>query len=121
MLTPDRIHWGILGTGNINRRFLPGARQASAVEIVAVASRDASRAAAFAKEHGIPHGLGSYEELLADPNVDAVYIATGTPSGVGVFRDPPRFLSAGDIVAVEIERIGRLENTCAFDGAGGPP
>jgi 2-keto-4-pentenoate hydratase/2-oxohepta-3-ene-1,7-dioic acid hydratase in catechol pathway len=46
-------------------------------------------------------------------------IATGTPAGVGVFRDPPRFLGAGDTVAVEIERIGRLENRCAFESAGG--
>ena len=42
-------------------------------------------------------------------------IATGTPSGVGVFRDPPRFLTDGDVVTVEIERIGRLVNTCAFE------
>jgi 2-keto-4-pentenoate hydratase/2-oxohepta-3-ene-1,7-dioic acid hydratase in catechol pathway len=42
-------------------------------------------------------------------------IATGTPAGVGVFRDPPRFLGDGDRVAVEIERIGRLENVCRFD------
>jgi len=46
-------------------------------------------------------------------------IATGTPSGVGVFRDPPRFLMAGDTIAVEIERIGRLENRCAFEAGGG--
>jgi 2-keto-4-pentenoate hydratase/2-oxohepta-3-ene-1,7-dioic acid hydratase in catechol pathway len=39
-------------------------------------------------------------------------IATGTPGGVGVFRDPPRFLAEGDRVVVEIERIGRLENVC---------
>ena len=39
-------------------------------------------------------------------------IATGTPGGVGVFRDPPRFLRDGDRVTVEIERIGRLENVC---------
>jgi 5-carboxymethyl-2-hydroxymuconate isomerase len=39
-------------------------------------------------------------------------ISTGTPGGVGVFRDPPRFLADGDRVAVEIERIGRLENVC---------
>ncbi len=39
-------------------------------------------------------------------------IATGTPGGVGVFRDPPRFLADGDRVTVEIERIGRLENVC---------
>jgi 2-keto-4-pentenoate hydratase/2-oxohepta-3-ene-1,7-dioic acid hydratase in catechol pathway len=45
-------------------------------------------------------------------------IATGTPGGVGVFRDPPRFLGDGDRVIVEIERIGRLENTCRFDRDG---
>jgi len=39
-------------------------------------------------------------------------ILTGTPKGVGVFRDPPVFMKAGDEVAVEIERVGRLENTC---------
>jgi 2-keto-4-pentenoate hydratase/2-oxohepta-3-ene-1,7-dioic acid hydratase in catechol pathway len=37
-------------------------------------------------------------------------IATGTPAGVGAFRDPPRFLRDGDVVRVEIERVGALEN-----------
>ena len=46
-------------------------------------------------------------------------IATGTPFGVGVFRDPPRFLGDGDVFTVEIERIGRLVNTWAFDRQGG--
>ncbi|MFL5686783.1 MAG: fumarylacetoacetate hydrolase family protein [Chloroflexota bacterium] len=41
-------------------------------------------------------------------------IATGTPGGVGAFRDPPRFLRDGDRMTVDIERIGRLENTCRF-------
>jgi 2-keto-4-pentenoate hydratase/2-oxohepta-3-ene-1,7-dioic acid hydratase in catechol pathway len=45
-------------------------------------------------------------------------IATGTPGGVGVFRDPPRFLGDGDRVVVEIEGIGRLENTCRHDRSG---
>jgi 2-keto-4-pentenoate hydratase/2-oxohepta-3-ene-1,7-dioic acid hydratase in catechol pathway len=45
-------------------------------------------------------------------------IATGTPGGVGVFRDPPRFLTDGDRVTVEIERIGRLENVCRHVVAG---
>jgi 2-keto-4-pentenoate hydratase/2-oxohepta-3-ene-1,7-dioic acid hydratase in catechol pathway len=44
-------------------------------------------------------------------------IATGTPGGVGVFREPPRFLSDGDRVSVEIERIGRLENVCVVEPA----
>ena len=42
-------------------------------------------------------------------------ISTGTPSGVGVFRKPPRFLAAGDVMVVEIEGIGRLESVCRFD------
>ncbi|HEX5823963.1 MAG TPA: fumarylacetoacetate hydrolase family protein [Candidatus Limnocylindrales bacterium] len=45
-------------------------------------------------------------------------IATGTPAGVGVFREPPRFLGDGDRVAVEIERIGRLENVCRYERSG---
>jgi 2-keto-4-pentenoate hydratase/2-oxohepta-3-ene-1,7-dioic acid hydratase in catechol pathway len=45
-------------------------------------------------------------------------IATGTPGGVGVFRDPPRFLADGDRVVVEIERIGRLENVCRHERVG---
>ena len=44
-------------------------------------------------------------------------IATGTPGGVGVFRNPPRFLADGDRVTVEIERIGRLENVCRVGAA----
>jgi 2-keto-4-pentenoate hydratase/2-oxohepta-3-ene-1,7-dioic acid hydratase in catechol pathway len=47
-------------------------------------------------------------------------IATGTPGGVGVFRDPPRFLGEGDRVTVEIEGIGRLENTCRLSHNGSP-
>jgi predicted dehydrogenase len=70
----DRIRWGILGTGDINRKVLRGARLSSEVDVVAVASRDAERAAAFAAEHGIPHSFGSYEAMLDDPDVDAVYI-----------------------------------------------
>jgi 2,4-didehydro-3-deoxy-L-rhamnonate hydrolase len=45
-------------------------------------------------------------------------IATGTPSGVGAFRTPPRFLADGDRVVVEIEGLGRLENVCRFDTVG---
>ena len=44
-------------------------------------------------------------------------IATGTPAGVGIFRDPPILLGDGDEVVVEIEGIGRLVNTCRFDRA----
>jgi predicted dehydrogenase len=70
-----RIRWGILGTGDINRKLLRGARLSSEVEVVAVASRDPERAAAFAVEHGIPRSFGTYEAMLADPDTDAVYIS----------------------------------------------
>jgi len=68
------IRWGILGTGDINRKLLRGARLSEAVEVVAVASRDPERAAAFASEHAIPRSFGSYEAMLDEPSVDAVYI-----------------------------------------------
>jgi len=67
--------WGILSTANINRLVLAGAAASAQVEIAAVASRDLARAAAYARNHGIPQAYGSYEELLADPSLDAIYIS----------------------------------------------
>ena len=74
-MTAAPVRWGILGTGDINDRFLPGARLADAVEVVAVGSRTAARAAAFAERHDIPRAHGTYDELLADPGVEAIYNA----------------------------------------------
>jgi D-xylose 1-dehydrogenase (NADP+, D-xylono-1,5-lactone-forming) len=69
------VKWGIISTANINRLFLEGARQANGVEIAAVASRDRARAEEYARENGIATAHGSYEELLQDPQVEAVYIS----------------------------------------------
>jgi predicted dehydrogenase len=69
------VQWGILSTARINDRFIDGCAQADAVSIVAVASRERERARAYADEHGIERAHGSYEELLADPEVEAVYIS----------------------------------------------
>jgi D-xylose 1-dehydrogenase (NADP+, D-xylono-1,5-lactone-forming) len=68
------VKWGIMSTAHINRLFLAGAREADNVEITAVASRDKARAEQYAREQKIPKAHGSYEELLADPEVEAVYI-----------------------------------------------
>jgi predicted dehydrogenase len=65
---------GIVSTAHINRLVLAGARESDRVEVTAVASRDAARAEAYASEHGIPRAHGSYEALLADEGVDAVYV-----------------------------------------------
>jgi D-xylose 1-dehydrogenase (NADP+, D-xylono-1,5-lactone-forming) len=64
-----------MSTARINRKFLAGARQSSELEIVAVASRDRDRAEAYAKENGIERAHGGYDELLADPDVEVVYIS----------------------------------------------
>jgi predicted dehydrogenase len=63
------LRWGLLATARINRHLLA----ASPERFIAVASRDALRAQAYAREHGIARAHGSYEELLADPEVDVVY------------------------------------------------
>ena len=69
------VRFGLLTTAGINGAIL-GARAADApFEIVAVGSRDLARAQTYAHEHGIEHAHGSYEDLLADNGVDAVYIA----------------------------------------------
>jgi D-xylose 1-dehydrogenase (NADP+, D-xylono-1,5-lactone-forming) len=70
---PLRI--GILGTARIARSFISGVAPSKAVEVTALASREAVKAQEFAKEVGVQRSFGSYAELLADPNVDAVYIA----------------------------------------------
>ncbi|HXQ85323.1 MAG TPA: Gfo/Idh/MocA family oxidoreductase [Gaiella sp.] len=71
---------GLLSTANINRAILAGAAKTDRVDVVAVASRDAQRAETYAAEHGIATAHGSYEALLADPDVEAVYISL--PNGM---------------------------------------
>ena len=71
---------GLLSTANINRAILAGAAKTRQVDVVAVASRDAGRADAYAAEHGIATAHGSYDALLADPEVEAVYISL--PNGM---------------------------------------
>jgi predicted dehydrogenase len=66
---------GILSTAHINRLVIPGAHASEKVELVAVASRDLSRAQEYARTWEIGRAYGSYEALLDDPDIDAVYIS----------------------------------------------
>ena len=69
------VRWGILSTADIGvRKVIPGIRKAARCEVVAIASRDGEQARAVADQLGIPSAHASYEALLADPGVDAVYI-----------------------------------------------
>lgn len=77
MSTPTR--WGILGPGSIAKKFAAGLEALPDAELAAVGSRDAGRAAAFAEAFGGARSHGSYEALVADPEVDAIYVATPHP------------------------------------------
>ena len=72
MTEPLRL--GLLSTAKITGAILDGARDAAGVEVVAVASRDRARGEAFAAENGIGLAYGAYEDLLADDDVEAVYV-----------------------------------------------
>lgn len=77
---PDqRIRWGILGTGNIAGVFAKALPATRTGRLVAVGSRTPSSAEQFARQFGLSGAHGSYEALLADPDVDAVYISTPHP------------------------------------------
>ena len=69
------MRWGLLSTADINGAILEGARGTDEATVVAVASRERSRAEQYAREHGIERAHGSYEALLEDPEVEAVYVS----------------------------------------------
>lgn len=70
-----KVRWGVLGTANIGKRsVIPGIKESERNEVIAVASRTLNKAKKFAGNMSIPIAYGSYEDLLADDNIDAVYI-----------------------------------------------
>ena len=77
MTTP--IRWGILGPGSIANQFAKGLQTAPDGELVAVGSRDQQRADTFADQYHAPNRHASYEALVQDPDIDAIYVATPHP------------------------------------------
>jgi len=72
---PNKLRWGVLSTANIAlKKVIPAMQRGQLTSVAAIASRDFAKAQAAASALGIPTAYGSYEELLADPNIDAVYI-----------------------------------------------
>jgi D-xylose 1-dehydrogenase (NADP+, D-xylono-1,5-lactone-forming) len=69
------VNWGIISTADINRLVIPPAQASPKVDLVGVASRTQERADGYAAKWGIPRAYGSYEDLLADPEIEAVYIS----------------------------------------------
>ena len=71
---PNKIRWGILSTARITDALIGPLKQSERSELVAVASRNLDKARTFAQDNGIPQAYDSYEELVADPTIDVVYI-----------------------------------------------
>ncbi|MDQ3440806.1 MAG: Gfo/Idh/MocA family oxidoreductase, partial [Planctomycetota bacterium] len=78
-MSSSKLNWGILGAGNIARAFAQGLAVSKTGTLVAIGSRSQEKAETFGAELNVPHRHGSYEALLADADVDAVYIATPHP------------------------------------------
>ncbi len=113
------VRWGVLSTANINRKVVPATSAADRCEVVAIGSRDRSRAEAAASEFGIARAYGSYEELLSDPDVDAVYIPlpnhlhaewtiAAARAGKHVLCEKP--------LAMNAEEAERMVEACASEG-----
>jgi D-xylose 1-dehydrogenase (NADP+, D-xylono-1,5-lactone-forming) len=115
----EPFRWGIVSTARINRRVIPAIRATSGAALVAVASREPSRARAYADEWEIPDAHGSYDELLARDDVDAVYISVpnhlhaalaiaAADAGKHVLCEKPLALTTADVdtIAEAAQRTG---------------
>ncbi len=115
------VSWGIISTAHINRLVIPPAQSSDACDLVAVASRDSARAEEYAREWGIERAYGSYEALLDDPDVEAVYISLpnslhcewsirALEAGKHVLCEKPMSRRAAEVEAAfdAADRAGRL-------------
>ncbi len=106
-----KLRWGVLGTGTIAGTFTRGVAASQTGELVAVGSRTQESADRFAKEFGIARAHGSYERLLADGEVQAVYVATPHPlhlewtvramkAGKHVLCEKPLAMNRGEVATM---------------------
>jgi xylose dehydrogenase (NAD/NADP) len=123
--TARQLRWGILGCARITRRGLvPGIRDSASSTLHALASRDGTTAQAWAKEFGVPKAYASYEAVLADPDIDAVYIPLpnelhkpwtfgAADAGKHVLCEKPLALNAAD--AAEMVDYCRAKRVVLFE------
>jgi len=106
-MTAPLLRWGVLGTAGINHDVVPAIMAADGCEVVAIASRTPERARLEADALGIPRSYGSYDDLLADPEIDAVYVSlpnflhrewvlSAVASGKHVLCEKPMAITASD-------------------------
>ena len=111
--TPDALaapplRWGVIGTGWIAERFTSALRLHTTQQVYAVGSRSPQSAQRFAARTGVPTAYGSYEALVADPQVDVVYVAT-----------PHNYHLPNALLAVEAGKHVLVEKPLALTGAEG--
>jgi len=115
------LRWGILGTGNIAGQFAAGMAGSHRGQIVGVGSRSEISAKTFAQRHGVANSYGSYEQLLADQNVDAIYLSLpnslhhewtlkSLAAGKNVLCEKPIAVNAAQAeeMFAAAEKVGRL-------------
>jgi D-xylose 1-dehydrogenase (NADP+, D-xylono-1,5-lactone-forming) len=115
------VRWGLLSTAHINRKVIPAAHASEEAELIAVASRDLRRAEEYAREWEIERAYGSYEALLEDADVEAVYISLpnslhcewsirAVEAGKHVLCEKPMSRHVGDVESAfdAAERNGRI-------------
>jgi xylose dehydrogenase (NAD/NADP) len=107
----ETLNWGLLSTANINRALIPPLRASKRSYLLAVASRSQESADAYASKWKIPRAHGSYESLLADPEIDVIYISLpnhlhaewtikAVEAGKHVLCEKPLALSADQVDAI---------------------
>lgn len=118
-MTPSPLRWGLLGTGSIAKKFARSVLETDTGVLAAAGSRSPGTAASFAAQFGIPRAHGSYEALLADPEVDAIYISTPhsmhaewtiacARAGKHILCEKPIAMNAAEaeLMAAEAEKAG---------------
>ena len=110
------VRWGVLGAASIaTSRFIPAMKDASAATLVAVASRETTKAEALAKRFDVPRYYGSYDELMHDPDIEALYVplpnhlhlewsVRALEAGKHVLCEKPLCMTSADIVKL----LGKL-------------
>jgi xylose dehydrogenase (NAD/NADP) len=120
------IRWGVLGTANIGRvAVIPAIQASKGNELVSIASRNVEKARDFAAKNGIPNSCGSYQELLDNPEIDAVYIplpnslhkewaVKAARAGKHVLCEKPLALSSNE--CMEMEQAARDSGVFLMEG-----
>jgi predicted dehydrogenase len=114
--TGRKLRWGVMGAARINRRLIPGLKQASNAELIGIASRDQAKAEEAARNYGAPRIYTSYEALLDDPEIEVVYIPLpnslhvewaikAAAAGKHALVEKPLALDPGDLT--ELEQVAK--------------